>query len=120
MSSFVTARTVGSGAKFALLMLTGALSCGLAVGAARAATVDSNVPTLVVHYTTESLATDSGVKALYRRLVHAAEQVCPQSDGTRFVSSVARACRQEAIARAVEQVNNPHLAALYATSSKNG
>jgi UrcA family protein len=120
MSSSVTARAVGSRAKIALLMLTGALSCALTVGAASAATVDSNVPTVVVHYTSESLATDSGVKTLYRRLVHAAEQVCPQSDGTLFVSSAARACRQEAIARAVEQVNNPHLAALHATSSKNG
>jgi UrcA family protein len=119
MSSFVTARAVGSRAKIALLMLTGAFSCALAVGAASAATVDSDVLTVVVHYTTESLATDSGVKALYHRLAHAAEQVCP-SVGTPFVSSAARACRQGAIARAVEQINNPHLAALHATSSKKG
>ena len=77
-------------------------------------------PTVVLHYTSESLATDSGVKALYRRLVYASEKVCPQTGNSPWVSDVVRTCRKEAVARAVAQVNNPHLAALYATSSKSG
>jgi UrcA family protein len=120
MSTFVTPRTAGSRTKVALLMLAGGLGCALGAGAASAAAADSDVPTVVVRYTAESLATDSGVQALYRKLVTASVRVCPKQEGIFWVTDAVRSCRQQAIARAVEHINNPHLAALYATSSKSG
>lgn len=119
MNTFITRRAPGSRAKFALLMLTAGLSMA-AMGTANAATADSDVRSLVIHYSPETLATDGGVQALYRKLVNASEKVCPQMQSVLWVTEDVRACRRQAIARAVAQINNPHLAALYATSSQRG
>jgi UrcA family protein len=120
MDTFITRRAMGSRAKTALLMLTVGAGLAAAMGTASAATADQDVPSVVLRYSSESLATDAGVKALYRRLVSASEKVCPETGRSPWVSDDVRACRREAVARAVAHVNNPHLAALYATSAKNG
>jgi UrcA family protein len=98
--------------------------CGLvgaaSMGAASAATVDDDVPRIVIHYYQDSLTTDSGARALYHRLVNAAEQVCPGAPiGSRLISNAARECREQSIARAVREINSPRLAALHANVSKN-
>jgi UrcA family protein len=103
-----------------LLLLVG-LAGTLAVGAAGAATPASDVPSVVVKYSEQSLATDSGVNELYRRIVRAANQVCPDASGRGLAARLqADSCRSEAVARAVRQIDNSRLAALYAGRSKNG
>jgi UrcA family protein len=118
MNTFIAARAAGPGAKFGLLVL-GSLAGIMAAGAAGAASL-GDVPSVVVKYSDQSLATDEGVHALYRRITHAAEQVCP--DATRDLSRQVRVsqCRDQAIARAIRQIGNSRLAALHAVRSKNG
>jgi UrcA family protein len=99
--------------------------CGMVgaafIGGASAATSDDDVPRITVRYNPQSLDTESGARALYRRLVKAAVEVCPPSPvSPHWVNRQVRECREQAVARAVFQVNNPRLAAIYATSSKSG
>ncbi len=99
--------------------------CGMAgaafIGAASAATLDDDLPRITVRYNPQSLDTESGARALYSRLVKAAVEVCPQgADSPHWISKQVRECREQAVARAVFQVNNPRLAAVYAISSKSG
>jgi UrcA family protein len=119
MIDFITARAAGSRAKFASLLL-GSLAGVMAVGAASAASPDSGVPTVVVQYSEQSLATDGGVNDLYRRITNAAKQVCPTASIREFRAlRQVEECRDQAVARAIRQIDNSRLAALYATHSKN-
>jgi UrcA family protein len=103
------------------MLLLGGLAGVAAAGAAEATPENSDVPALVVRYNTDMLATDSGARALYRRLAQAAEQVCPsQPSNTRLTSEVVLKCREQAIAAAVNKIHNQRLAAVYAASSKSG
>ena len=121
MSQFATARTAGSRAKLALLMLAGGLGCALAAGAASADAVDTAAPSRVVKYNTEALTSNSGLQDLYRRIQVAAKQVCPDTFSRDLhAGELVKACRQQAVANAVHQINNSQLAALHAGSSKNG
>jgi UrcA family protein len=120
MSTFIPSRTAGSRARVALVLL-GSLAGVMAAGAAGAATPDSGVPSVVVKFDALTLDTDSGVNQLYRRIESAAKQVCP--DGTmRDLSAHQRVeqCRKQAVARAIQQIDNPRLAALHAVRSKSG
>jgi UrcA family protein len=119
MSNFIPTRAAGSRAKFASLLL-GSLAGVMAVGAASAASPDSDVPSVVVKYSEQSLATDGGVNDLYRRITNAAKQVCPEAS-IRDLSAVRQVeeCRDQAVAQAIRKINNSRLAALYATHSKN-
>jgi UrcA family protein len=120
MNHPVTSRLAGSRAKFALLLIASSLGGALGAGAASAATDDSDVPKFVVRYNPESLASDSGVRDLYRRIVSASKRVCAAED-VRDLRAVqeAQACRERAVSRAIEQINNAQLAALHASGSKN-
>lgn len=121
MSTSTTTRAAGSRFKFAFLMLAGGLACAATVGTAAAATPNLDVPTLVVHYSTQALETDHGVRQLYGRIVSAARQVCPDESIRDLGSSVrVQACRAQAVAHAIQLINNSQLAALYATSSQRG
>ncbi|MEP6885969.1 MAG: UrcA family protein [Gammaproteobacteria bacterium] len=112
MRHFVTSR-----AKLALLLVAGALGAG----AASAGSLDTDVPGLVVRYSSEALTTHAGVKDLYRRIQFAAKKVCPEASIRDLRSiGVARVCREQAVANAIHQINNSQLAALNATSSKSG
>jgi UrcA family protein len=120
MNTFTTARAARPRAKFALLML-GGLAGILAAGAAGAANAAGDVPTIVVKYDAASLATDGGVNELYRRITYAAKRVCP-SASIRDLTALRQVdeCRNQAISRAIRQIDNSQLAALYASYSKNG
>ena len=121
MNTVITARAAGSRFKFALLMLTGGLGCAVAAGTASAATPDNDVPSIVVRYSNQTLATDQGVQQLYSRIVRAANQVCPDATIRDLAARAGvQQCRRQAVARAIHQIDNPQLAALYATSSKRG
>jgi UrcA family protein len=121
MSTSLTARVAGPRAKFGLLLL-GSLAGIMAAGGAGAARLDSDeLPSVVVKYSEQSLATDEGVSALYRRITSAAKRVCPDAPiGDLGLRAEVEHCRNQAIARAVQQVDNSRLAALHAAHSKNG
>jgi len=120
MSASITARAAGLRAKFGLLVL-GSLAGVMAAGAASAAGLDSDVPSVVVKYSERSLATDDGVYTLYRRITSAAKRVCPDAS-TKDLSRLTQVeqCRDQAVARAIRQIDNSRLAALHAARSKNG
>lgn len=119
MSTFRSARAAAR-AKAGLLLL-GSLAGVMAFGAAGAATPDGDLPTVVVKFSGQSLATPDGVSHLYRRIMSAAKQVCPDAS-LMDLDAVRRTeqCRNEAVARAIRQIDNPQLAALHASRSKNG
>jgi UrcA family protein len=118
MSNSVILRAAGPRFKVALAVLTGSLGFALAAGAV---TVDNDVPSLAVRYDSQALTTDSGVQQLYRRILVAAKQVCPE-ESIRDLGANARveACRAQAVAHAIQHIGNTRLATLYATSSKSG
>jgi UrcA family protein len=133
MTTFIQVRADGPRTRAAVsrvryaLLLSAALGCALAAASSNAAATAGNaiaadgaVRTLVVKFSADTLDSDQGVHALYRKIVKAADEVCPQSDSSRWVSGAVRACRKQAVARAVGQINNPHLAALHATASTSG
>jgi UrcA family protein len=119
MNSFTTARAAGPRAKLALLIM-GSLAGILAAGAAGAANLDTDVPSIVVKYDAASLATDQGVNDLYRRITFAARKVCP---GAAMIDLSAQRlvdeCRNQAVSRAIRQIGNSQLAAMYANHMKN-
>lgn len=107
--------------KFTLLLVLCGLIGASCAGAAAAATPDDPLPGIAVKYDPQSLTTDMGAKAVYQRLVKAAEAVCPDPfTGSRLVSNATEQCRQRAIARAVRQINSPRLAALCGWRIKAG
>jgi UrcA family protein len=104
--------------KLALLTL-GSLTAALSFGAVNAATPD-NPPSVVVKYGDLDLSTANGVNEVYRRIVRAARQVCPEmSFQDLSLQGKIAACRDQAVARAIRQIDNPQLAAVYAAHSKN-
>ena len=104
----------------AAALLTLAASVG-ALSTALAATPDSSVRSVTVNYGDLDLKTEAGAKSLYRRIAMVAKQVCP-ADETRDLSrlALARACQHDAIERAVQTVNNPHLASAFAEAAHRG
>ncbi len=101
------------------MMLCGIVSAA-GIGAASAAVPDDDVQSVVVKYQPASLLTDIGAHSVYRRIVAAAEQVCPQSAGSRLISPIVQQCRAQAIARAVVKINDPRLAAVHDGASRKG
>ncbi|HWS68630.1 MAG TPA: UrcA family protein [Steroidobacteraceae bacterium] len=106
--------------KITLLMVLCGVAGAAASGAVSAASVADEVPQRVVKYSPDTLNTDTGVRSLYHRIVKAAEEVCPATSGSRWVTTAVAECRAQSVARAVHQIDNPRLAALYAASSKSG
>jgi UrcA family protein len=103
-----------------MLLLGGLAGLSLA-GAAGAATPLTDPPALVVRYSDATLATDSGVRALYHRLAQAAEQVCPSyPSNTHIINEKILKCREEALGTAVNKIHNQRLAALHAANWKAG
>jgi UrcA family protein len=103
-----------------IAVLVGCLLAG-SVGAAQAATSTDAVPTVVVRYGDLDLSSTEGARVLYQRISVAARQVCP-FEYSKSVSQVGknRACREAAIERAVNAVNNPQLVAMRSEHVKRG
>jgi UrcA family protein len=121
MEQHMSKVTAGSGA---LSRVAAALGACLIIGAATSAfagTPAEPPASVRVSYHDLNLSTDTGSQALYARIVAAARQVCPVSD-IRNLSEVAaaQACRTEAIARAVREVNSPRLASLSTAHLRQG
>jgi UrcA family protein len=66
-----------------------------------------------VYFNAHDLSTEQGTRALYRRIVSAAEQVCPGYDSL-YPDVVAKSkeCQRAAIARAIGQIGSARLAAV--------
>lgn len=120
MSHSTPFKVTGPSAKLAFVAL-GAVAGALGVGTACAAGADSDVPSIVLKYSEQSLNSDSGVKELYARIVRAAKEVCPNIEIRDLnLQNRIKECRDQAIARAIHKVDNSQLATLYAAHSKNG
>lgn len=97
--------------KFALAyVLAGIVAGPVAVFAASSASLDAPLPARKVVYGDLDLSRDAGVATLYARINIAAREVCEPMDVV--IASLLRHrfdCRQDAIARAVADVNAPPL-----------
>ena len=90
-----------------------------AVGSANAASADTSA--LTVRYSDLNLSTQQGAIVLYGRIVSAAYRVCGAGNTLDLDSmATARVCREEAIAKAVRNVNNTMLASVYAAHHGHG
>jgi UrcA family protein len=71
-------------------------------------------PQTTVSYSFGDLATDQGTRALYQRILSAARTVCPAYD-SRDLEAAAYSweCQRQAVARAIRQIGDPRLAAVY-------
>ncbi|HEV7137650.1 MAG TPA: UrcA family protein [Steroidobacteraceae bacterium] len=104
----------------AAVLATAALLGSPAIAAA--AQPDGAVYQTAVHYSLRDLSSDQGAHALYRRILDAARMVCPAGDSRdlgEFAAS--RKCQRQAVARAVAQIGNARLAAVYSRNlAKHG
>ncbi|HYM41847.1 MAG TPA: UrcA family protein [Steroidobacteraceae bacterium] len=109
----MTSQTLTIGGRLrAATTLTAVAAC-LAIGtlgSARAAE-----PSMRVAYQDLNLSTEQGSQALYARIAAAARAVCAPEDIRDLQARAAvNSCREQAIAHAVQSVDSPRLAALYA------
>jgi UrcA family protein len=121
----MTSATLNFGARLRTTVACTVLAAGGVIGAvasAHANTADTaDVPAVTVRYADLNLSTEQGSLVLYGRIVAAARQVC-EIDDIRDLRALhlAKACREEAIARAVRDVNSPMLASVYAARLRHG
>jgi len=94
--------------------------CGWSAGA-RAGDRSNDVLRLTINYADLDVATESGARTLYRRIVAAAHRVCPGQD-SRLLSerSASGTCRAAAIARAMSDVHTRELAMSHPTREPRG
>lgn len=96
-------------------------TAGAAATPAAAAASSPEVETLsvTVRYGDLDLASAAGARELYRRLVVAARQVCPDRGSREMtMQQIVQSCRNQAIVNAARQIPSPQLAALVASSIK--
>jgi len=94
-------------------LVAGAVGATAAFAQEAVKTQEGEIPSVTVRYSPGELSTDAGSRALYHRLVLAAEQVCPEKSGTLMAlrqNVEARRCVDEAVERAVKDVKNPRFA----------
>jgi UrcA family protein len=106
--------------KITVAMLICGIVSAAGIAAASAATPDENELAVTVKFDPVTLSTDRGAHVLYRRLVAAAAEVCPAVASPHLIPRAVQQCREQSVARAVYQINNPKLVAVYQTNSKNG
>jgi UrcA family protein len=107
--------------KITLAMILCGVVGAAGIGAVSAATPDDESLSIAVKYDPQSLSTQDGARALYRKLVRAAAEVCPTNSANPYVLSRGVVeCRAQSVARAVFKINNPSLVAVYNTSIKRG
>jgi UrcA family protein len=111
----MTSASLTLGARLRTATTLAAVAACLTIGALGTARADTDTPSIAVKYTEHDLVTEQGSLELYRRISTAAHMVCDPDD-LRDLSKVAaaRACREKAIAKAVQTVNSPQLAAVHA------
>jgi UrcA family protein len=90
------------------------------VSFAQGVTTHVDTPTITVHYTDLNLATPEGSRVLYKRLVTAAEKVCPPVG---YVTELrqnrdAQRCIAATVEQAVKQVKSPQFAQVAASEMR--
>jgi len=74
-----------------------------------------------VRYDDLNLSSAAGVNSLYHRISSAARDVCPGVySRDLYVAAAAHRCEADAVAKAVSEVNNPHLAMLHTARASQG
>ena len=112
--------------RLALRPLVLVLGAGSALGAACSGPVSAaNAPEMTVTYQDLNLANQADVRTLYRRLKHAASDVCGPVSQQELARHLAfERCYNASLERAVTQLNVPQLQAMYqsdtATQTKRG
>jgi UrcA family protein len=92
------------------IIIAAAAVCATLGGAARA----DEAPQVNVKYADLNLGTTAGATALYQRIRRAANEVCPATDDRELpAKAVAKACADQAVARAVATVDNVNLTKVY-------
>jgi UrcA family protein len=91
----------------------------MSLNTARAADRDPAAPTYKVHYHDLDLTTKAGAEALYWRLKWAAQDVCADSGKLQTLALVNK-CVEQALDRAVAQINSPLLVGYYAARVRRG
>ena len=85
--------------------------CSVGVQTARA---DESAPQVKVSYADLNLSSTQGAEALYRRIKHAAGEVCyPREERNLALMASRRACIRTAMSDAVTHVGSPTLMAVY-------
>jgi UrcA family protein len=78
---------------------------------------DMETSSVIVRYGRDDLTSDDGTKRLYERLQRAAETVCGSDQAWDVLSVMqfrdVRMCEQDAMGRAVDEVDSPRLTAMY-------
>jgi len=110
--SYVRRSLAVAGAFAALTVATTSFAAAPSVDSPRSVTV---------HYDDLDLSSTAGVNVLYKRISAAARQVCPDIYSRDLgVVAAADRCYASAVAKAVTEVNNPHLAMVYAAHTSRG
>jgi len=94
------------------LLAIAILSPGLAAAQVSAARVDQ-ARSIIVKYGDLDLSSPDGASVLYKRLMHAAREVCKRPDGAFGDPAVYLHCYHDALARGVRDLNNLQITALY-------
>ena len=102
-------------------VLTALTACVVLAPALSHAATTNGAAAVTVRYADLNLGTDAGNTTLYARLVSAARQVCGTGDIRNLGQLAAtQACQREAIAKAVQEVHSPQLAAVFAKRQGQG
>jgi UrcA family protein len=103
------------------LAVAGAFAALAVTTTSFAAPLSDDVLSVTVRYDDLNLSTSAGVDALYHRISSAARQVCPNLHSRDLgVVAASEHCQADAVARAVREVNNPHLALVHAAHVSRG
>ncbi len=97
-----------------------ASALGASVSYAQVPTQDDAIPQINVNYSDLNLATEAGSRALYHRLVAAAEHVCPSRGHPaelRYNREVHR-CITDTVDRAVKGIDHPRFAQVAAAHTR--
>lgn len=114
----ISARPRPLAARAALAALAGMIVLGTTAWLASPASATGAQPAVEVrhatlYYNLRELSSDQGTRALYRRIVAAAQAVCPGWDSRNLAEFAAsRACQREAIVRAIGEIGSARLAAV--------
>jgi UrcA family protein len=104
----------------AVTLLAAGLAGTSAYGAPPSVPLDS-APTALVRYGDLNVSEPLGARRLLERIRAAAGRVCPEADSRDLAAMQIRwQCMNDAVARAVQQVHSPAVAALYRRSGGRG
>ena len=95
-----------------------AIAVGVPACFAQTPPKDGEIPSVTVKYADLNLSTEEGSRALYVRLVAAAQQVCPASGDTPLAlrqNRDAQQCITQTVQRVVKEIKHPKFAEVAAS-----